>query len=83
MLLTADIYQGRFLSFLFGHYFVLLCFIVVISRTKTAIEYLSINLVLYSHTPNEESDSWQIVIAHLTSFLESKDLELPRSPVLS
>jgi len=47
------------------------------------IEYLSINLVLYSHTPNEESDSWQIVIAQLTSFLESQDLELHRSPVLS
>jgi len=48
----------------------LLCFIVVISRTKTAIEYPSINLVLYSYTPNEELDSWQIVLAHLTSFLE-------------
>ena len=46
------------------HYSILLCFIVVISRTKTAIEYPSINLVLYSYTPNEELDSWQIVLAH-------------------
>ena len=46
------------------------CFIVVISRTKIAIAYLSINLVLYSYTPNEELDSWQIVLAHLASFLE-------------
>ena len=34
------------------------------------IEYPSINLVLYSYTPNDELDSWQIVCAHLTSFLE-------------
>jgi len=54
-----------------------LCFIVVISRTKIAIEYSSINLVLYSYTPNEELDSWQIVCAHLTSFLEPQDLEPP------
>jgi hypothetical protein len=52
------------------HYFVLLCFIIVISGTKTAIAYPSINLVLYSYTPNEELDPWQIVLAHLTSFLK-------------
>ena len=45
-------------------------FFHVSSRTKTAIEYPSINLVLYSYTPNEELDSWQIVLAHLTSFLK-------------
>ena len=60
----------RSLSFLSRTLSVLLCFIVVISRTKTAIEYPSINLVLYSYTPNEELDSWQIVLAHLTSFLK-------------
>jgi hypothetical protein len=60
----------RSLSFPFRTLSVLLCFSVVISRTKTAIEYPSINLVLYSYTPNEELDSWQIVLAHLTSFLE-------------
>ena len=68
--LTADLYQTRFLSSLLGHYSILLCFIVAISRTTTTIEYPSINLVLYSYTPNEELDSWQIVLAHLTSFLE-------------
>jgi hypothetical protein len=52
------------------HHPVLLCFIVVISRTKTVIEYPSINLVLCSYTPNEELDSWQIILAHLTSFLK-------------
>jgi len=60
----------RSLSFPFKTLSALLCFIVVISRTKTAIEYPSINLVLYPYTPNEELDSWQIVLAHLTSFLE-------------
>ena len=60
----------RSLSFPFKTLSALLCFIVVISRTKTAIEYPSINLVLYSYTPNEELDSWQIILAHLTSFLE-------------
>jgi len=62
--------SNRSLSFLFMTLSVLLCFIVVISRTKTTIEYPSINLVLYSYTPNEELDSWQIVLAQLTSFLE-------------
>ena len=70
MPMTEDPYHNRSLSFPFRTLSVLLCFIVVISRTKTAIEYPSINLVLYSYTPNEESDSWQIVLAHLTSFLE-------------
>ena len=59
----------RFLSFPFRHCSILPCFIIVISRTKTAIEYPSINLVLYSYTPNKELGSWQIVLAHLTSFL--------------
>jgi len=45
------------------------------------MEYPSINLVLYSYTPNEELDSWQIILAHLTSFLEPQDLEPPRSLV--
>jgi len=73
--LTSGVFDRRSLSFRFlssqlGHCFVLLCFIVAISRTTTAIEYPSIDLVLYSCTPNEELDSWQIVLAHLASFLE-------------
>jgi len=34
------------------------------------IEYPRVNLVLYSYTPNEELDSWQIILAHLASFPE-------------
>jgi len=67
---TWDSYQLRFLSSQLGQCFVLLCFIVVISRTEITIEYPSVNLVLYSYTPNKELDSWQIVLAHLASFLE-------------
>jgi len=69
MPLTEDPYHADPYHSFSKHYSVLLCFIVVISRTKTAIEYPSINLVLYSYTPNEDLGSWQIVLAHLTSFL--------------
>jgi len=74
--IIGDIWYLRSLSFrslssVFEHCFILLCFIVAISRTRVMTEYPSIDLVLYSYTPNEEMDSWQIVYAHLTSFLKS------------
>ena len=53
------------------HLRTLLCFIVAISETVITVEYPSIDLVLYSYTPNKELDSWQIVCAHLTSFLKA------------